>query len=279
MDQKQSNSISKVIGLVFMFFGFCILCIGVPLLIAPNKESFELSLAILLIAGGALMLVGGYQAIRNAKQKDTAVNDYEESVKQQLRNVQNLQPLSNSSDDGTEIITSSTYTPDIIAIWHYSKEEWKLMTKEETARRLKEGIWVSLLVGLLGSWVLNSSRGVNYITGLFISLCVGVFISLLKVLVSNAIFRLKKNNSITITTNALIINGKFKTINDNDTKLEYVKSLKIKENHFIEFSLQWLTRRGVTNDQLRIFVPIQYKSDINKVLEYYESKGVKIENT
>lgn len=116
--------------------------------------------------------------------------------------------------------------------------------------------------------MLHSTRGVNYITGLFISLCVGVFISLLKVLVSNAIFRLKKNNSIIITTNALIINGKFKTINDNAIKLEYVKALKIQEDNFIEFSLHWLTRRGVTNDQLRIFVPIQYKSDINKVLEY-----------
>jgi peptidoglycan biosynthesis protein MviN/MurJ (putative lipid II flippase) len=220
-----------------MFFGFCILCIGVPLLIAPNKESFELSLAVLLLAGGGLMLVGGYQTMRNAKQKDTAVNEYELSVKEQLKEIQNLQSISNSSVVSSEINSSNNYTPDIIAIWQYSKEEWRLMTKEETARRLKEGIWVSLLVGLLGSWVLHSSRGVNYITGLFISLCVGVFISLLKVLVSNAIFRLKKSNSIIITTNALIINGKFKTINDNDIKLEYVKSLKIKENHFIEFSL------------------------------------------
>jgi hypothetical protein len=279
MDQKQSNSISKVIGLVFMFFGFCILCIGVPLLIAQNKESFELSLAVLLLAGGGLMLVGGYQTIRNAKEKDTAVNDYKASVKEQLRKIQNLQAISNSSVVSSEINSSNNYTPDIIVIWHYSKDEWRLMTKEETTRRLKEGIWVSLLIGVFGSWALHSKRGVDYITGLIISLCVGGFISILKVLISNAIFRIRKNNSIIITTNALIINGKFKTINDKDINLESLKSLKIKENNFIEFSLQWLNRRGVTNDQLRIFVPIQYKSDINKVLEYYESKGVKIENT
>lgn len=295
IDQKQSNSISKVFGCVFIFFGFAMLCIGIPFITIENRNEFENTIMALSLISAVLMLIGGYQNIKKAKQKDTAINEYEEQVRQQLKFIQNAE-VTNLNKEGTvndisEIQNHQTpisvkantsnvqsipeYKPDVLATWNYTKEEWKLMTKEETARRLKEGIWVTILIGLLGGWVLKSSRGATFLVGFLVSLCVGIFISLLKVLLSNNLFRITKNNRIIITTNALIINGKFKTINDIDIHLEYVKTLKIKDDNFIEFSLQWQTRGGVTNDQLRIYVPKVYESEIQKILDYYSAKGVK----
>ena len=140
---------------------------------------------------------------------------------------------------------------------------------------LKEGIWVSLGIGLLGGWVLSLARGATFLIGFMVSLGVGIFLSIMKVLLSNNLFKMSFNNTIIITTNALIVNGKFKTLHDNDFRLQYVKPVKIKADNFIEFSLEWLTRRGATNDQFRIYVPKQYEHEIKKVLDYYESKGVR----
>ena len=268
IEQKQSNSISKVIGVVFIGFGFCMLCIGIPLLISPNKSEFENTLTVLSILSGLLMILGGYQTIKKGQQKDKAVNDYENQILSQLNAIKNTEVQSNN-------LSEPTYTPDIIATWNYTKDEWKLMTKEETTRRWKEGIWVSLGIGLLGGWVISIADGATFLTGFLVSLGVGIFVSWLKVVISNSMFNLRKNNSIIITTNALIINGKFKTIQDMDINLEYVKTLKIKEDNFIEFSLQWQTRRGMTNDQFRILVPPQYENEMQNVLDYYAAKGVR----
>lgn len=296
IDQKQSNSISKVIGCVFILFGFAMLCIGIPFIAIENRNEFENTIMALSLISAVLMLIGGYQAIKKAKLKDTAVNDYEEQIKLQLKSIQStkVKPIDNGggATETPKIQTHQTtgqvaqkapdaksngvYRPDIIATWNYTKDEWKLMTKEETTRRLKEGIWVSLGIGLLGGWVLMTYRDATFLTGFLVSLSVGIIISLLKVLLSNNLFNIRKNNSIIITTNALIVNGKFKTLNDIDIHLEYVKSLKIKDDNFIEFSLQWQTRGGMTNDQLRIYVPKLYENEIQKVLDYYSEKGVKI---
>ncbi|MFM9944993.1 MAG: hypothetical protein ACKVQB_07135 [Bacteroidia bacterium] len=272
IDQKQSNSISKVIGVVFILFGFCMLCIGIPLLMAPNKGEFENTLTVLSLLSGLLMLLGGYQNIKKGKEKDKAVNDYENQIREQVNAIKNKVQQSNSPYEAKD---TDVYTPDIIATWNYTKDEWKLMIKKETTRRLKEGIWVTLLIGLLGGWILRRSEGITFLTGFIISLAVGIIVSLLKVLLSNNLFNLRKRNSIIITTNALIINGKFKTVSDMDIHLEYVKPVKINEDNFIEFSLQWMTRRGVTNDQMRIYVPRIYEKDIQKILDYYTAKGVR----
>ena len=63
MDQKQSNSINKVIGCVFILFGFAILCIGVPFIFIDKRSEFENTIMALSIISGVLMLIGGYQNI------------------------------------------------------------------------------------------------------------------------------------------------------------------------------------------------------------------------
>ena len=279
IDQKQANSINKVIGSVFILFGFAMLCIGIPFIFMDDRGEFENTIMTLSLIGGVLMLIGGYQNIVKAKLKDKAVIEYEEQVKSLLKTVEEDKKLTNIGiSKSLKKKDSEIYKPDIIAKWEYTIDEWKLMTKEETTRRLKEGIWVTIGIAFLGTWVLSATKGASILVGFIISTSVGIFLSFLKVLLSNSVFKIRKYNKIIITTNALIINGKFKTINDNDIKLEYVKFVKINEDSFIEFSLQWLTRNGVTNDQFRIYVPVQYESEIQKILNYYSDKGVKTQD-
>ena len=276
-------------------FGIMMLILGLSLLVSDNRGEFENTIMTLGLLSGGLLIYGGYQTIKKAGQKEKAIIEYEKQVYQQIYSAQKTvaTPVTNpeveknkSPKDGlTETIIPQetppqtlppeTYQPDIIATWNYTPAEWKLMTKEETTRRLKEGIWVSLGIGLLGGWVLSLARGATFLIGFMVSLAVGIFISVLKVLLSNNFFKMSFDNKIIITTNALIINGKFKTIHDNDIHLQYIKPVKIKDDNFIEFSLEWLTRRGATNDQVRIYVPKAFEHEIKKILDYYEAKGVR----
>lgn len=285
MEPQTVNSINKGIGCIFIFFGSCMLMIGVPLLFESNKDSIPAFITILCLVSGFLMIIGGYQAIKKNKEKEKAYIDYRQSIFEQLSNTDkkvdpntDLQAEQTPQTTENAEIKTEKYVPDIIANWQYTIPEWKKMTKEERIRRTKEGIWMSLLIGGLGTGLLVWTREADIGLAFFISFFIGILISVLKVLIGNNEMKIAKNNSIIFTTNALVINGKFKIINDVDVNLEYLKFVKHELGDFIEFSLQWMTRRGETNDQFRILIPEKYKDEVKNIFEYYKSKGVKVED-
>jgi len=272
MDQKQSNLINKGIGCFLIPVGIFMLFMGITFLSVSERNSTENTIMTLSLVAGLLMLFGAYQNIKRANIKDKALVSYQNEVRKKLSGIQQ-----NSTANATDTSENAeTYQPDIVAKWTYTPVEWALMRKLEQKRRFKEGIWVSTLIGLFGGWVLYIYRDVQFGYAFLFSLVVGVIISLIKVAISNSLLANRKNNTIILTTNALIINGKFKTIQDDAIHLEYVKQIEKDEHSFIEFSLQWATSNGVTNDQLQIFIPERFKGDIAKVLEYYKEKGVTV---
>ncbi|NUM32551.1 MAG: hypothetical protein HUU47_09550 [Bacteroidetes bacterium] len=268
---------------MFIFFGICMLIIGIPMLFASDKGSIPPILTILFLLSGSLMIVGGYQTNKKNKEKEKALNDYQQSIAEQLSGAEKKKTIivkENKTIDSKLEHTepnAENYKPDIIANWHYTIPEWKKMTKEERVRRTKEGIWLSIFIGAAGTLVLMWSRDANLGIALFISFFIGILISVLKIVISSNEMKMTKNNNIIFTTNALIINGKFKTINDVDVNLEYLKFVKHELGNFIEFSLQWATRRGPTNDQFRILIPEKYKDEAKQIFEYYKAKGVRVE--
>ena len=111
---------------------------------------------------------------------------------------------------------------------------------------------------------------------MIISLGVGILVSVLKISLSNSLFKIEHHNNIVIAKQGLLINNKLKILNDDYFKLEYVHLIKIEDKTFLEFSVQWPTRGGTTNDQTRIYVPPQYEVDIPEILGYFKSTGIKV---
>ena len=274
LNQRTINSLNRVFGVVFIIFGAIILILGISLVLSKEKSSVEYGLMIAFLSGGILMIWGGVQYILTANEKDKAVDSYELQVMRKLNDFNSdLNSHSENKADAPGQTETGVNTPDIIAKWEYTKEEWKHMNQEERRRRIKEGVWFSLLIGVVGGWLLTG-RGETFLFGFLFSLAVGVLISLLKIFISNKQFSVKRNNTVLITTNALIINGTFKVINDEFIKLKQIELIKLGADEFIEFSIIWPTRKGVIDDQLRIFVPPNYKNEAEKVLNYYKDKGV-----
>ncbi len=278
MDQKKANGFSQAFGYMLIVFSLFMLLLGISILISENKSSFEYQILFLSLGSGVLMLFGGINQISKAKRKDIEVTIYEEKVRSQLKKIENplQQESSTTKDILGEAATGENSIPDIIANWNYTKEEWKCMTQMETRRRLKEGIWVSMLVGVLGGLFLSWTRELSYTFSFSFALAFGILVALLKVAFSNNVFLLSNNNRVIITPNALLINHNFKTISDSSIGLEYIKLVKLPPYTFIEFSLEWNTRKGPTNDQFRILVPLRYENEIETVLQDFQFRGVKI---
>lgn len=280
MDQNSANCINKGISVMLIVFGILMLFIAVPLIFEKNRDSIINTITFLSFLSCLLLIIGGIQFFRKTKLKEKAIRDYQASIYEQLSNKKNninvgLKTENVKNEKNTN--EPDTYSPDVIAHWYYTTAEWKNMTKEERDRRIKEGLWLSPLIGVLGTMLLMFTRKANMITALVISFSMGILISVLKILINNSDFKSYKDNNIVFTTNALVINGKFKTINDADIHLEYLKYVKHELGNFIEFSIQWQVRGGVTNDQFRILIPEKYNIEAKKIFDYYGNKGVKIE--
>jgi len=278
IDQKQSNTISKVFGFIFIAFGIGILCLGIPFLFVENRNEFENIIMILAISSGILMLLGAYQTIKNANKKDKALEHYQNQIFAELYKTDSPKQTNVPSNiENNQTKDAEVYKPDLLYKWNYNDIEWKMMRRDERKRRIREGIWVSLLVAFLGGFVFGKSGNISYWLGFLFSLGVGILISFLKVVLSNNMFSPQGINTIVFTTNALLINGKFKTIQDNQIHLDYLKPINEHNHQYLEFSIEWQTRKGGSNDQLRIYVPEKYHLEMQAILDYYCSKGVRIE--
>ena len=277
MDQKQANTANKGIGCVFIGFGIVMLGIGISMLVSIRHESIENTLTALFIISGALMLYGGYNQVNTARKKDKAISLYQNDINIQIEQLQQPEVQTGLTNDLSKNHLSTEETsnlPKLLALWKYEAEDWKLMKSNETKRRIKEGIWVSFLVGFLGIFAL-SQRGADYLTGFIFAGLVGVLIAVLKVWISARWLKSKKQNSIAISTNALVFNGEYRTINDDHVKLEYIKTIPENNRLYLEFSIQWPTRNGLTNDQIRVLVPNYAEQEVPKILDYYSKLGVK----
>jgi competence protein ComGF len=279
IDQNQSNTISKVFGYLFIVFGICILCFGIPFLFVENRNEAENTIMILAIFGGLMLLIGAYQTIKMANKKQKALEQYQHQIFAQLTGTDAPKaPSAPLNSETIETEQAEIYKPDLIYKWTYTDQEWKMMNRDERKRRIREGIWVSLLLAFIGGFVLRSSRDTSYWFGFFFSLGIGILISFLKVVLSSNLFSPQGINTIVFTTNALLINGKFKTIQDNLIHLQYLKPVKELNHQYLEFSIDWQTRNGITNDQLRIYVPEKYHEEMQGIIDYYRNKGVRIES-
>ena len=187
LDQKQSNSISKAVGAGLIFFGALLLMLGFSLLSETERDGVETMLMAMFVISGSLLLIGGYRGITRAREKDKALEWYNKEINEQLANGSNnpergvSTPIINTLNQEDKEKVTKTYTPDIITKLEYTPEEWKFMNKEESARRMKEGVWVSLGIGLLGGWIIWKSGNNTFPVGFLISLCLGVFVSFMKV--------------------------------------------------------------------------------------------------
>ncbi len=278
MDQKQAGSIAKIVGVFFLTLSVFMLFLSWAIMQSEGKSGTEYLIIGLSFGSGILLLFGGINYLKSTIAKEKDIKEYENRIRAQ---VNTMAESGHSTHEKTTLKKDEnsqeqhTTSPDVIAHWQYTLAEWKKMKKVETTRRRKEGIWVTIGIGILGGLALRFSRDASFLSSFMISFSVGILLSWLKIKFSNDMFSIRANNTITFTSKALLINNSFKIIRDSQFHLEYVKPIEIENDKYLEFSLQWQTRGGATNDQFRIYAPPHYEQEIPKILNFYNTLGVK----
>ncbi|MCX6189679.1 MAG: hypothetical protein NTW54_08790 [Bacteroidetes bacterium] len=278
MDQKQAGSIAKIVGVFFLTLSVFMLFLSWAIMQSEGKSGTEYLIIGLSFGSGILLLFGGINYLKSTIAKEKDIKEYENRIRAQVNTMaesghstHEKTTLKKDENSQEQHATSS----DVIAHWEYTPTEWKKMKKVETTRRRKEGIWVTIGIGILGGLAIRFSRDASFLSSFMISFSVGILLSWLKIKFSNDMFSIRANNTITFTSKALLINNSFKIIRDSQFHLEYVKPIEIENDKYLEFSLQWQTRGGATNDQFRIYAPPHYEQEIPKILNFYSILGVK----
>ncbi len=159
----------------------------------------------------------------------------------------------------------------LFAEWNYSQKEWDEFVNIERANKKEDNIYFGIGILILGTLSLMLFRQISFFEGLVFAGPLAVLIPWLRMKFGYT--HLKKGIAkpyVKIYSDYLIINDKKIQLFNNNKR---VKSLTIidtsKNKKLLEFDIQWITRKGPTNDEFRILIPknkLEEAQNITKLL-------------
>lgn len=146
---------------------------------------------------------------------------------------------------------------NLLTEWNYSKKEWNEFVVLEKANKKEDNIYFGIGILILGTIGLMILRQTSFLGGLIFTTPLAILIPWLRMKFSyKHLKKGVKNPFVKFYSDHLLING-HKI--DLSGKIKRIKSLKIidtKNNKkMLEFNVQWMTRKGPTNDEFRILIP------------------------
>ncbi len=145
-----------------------------------------------------------------------------------------------------------------IAKWTYTQEEWNEFVQLERSNKKEDNIYFGIGIVILGTVGLMFFRETGFFTGLLFSIPLAVLIPLLRMKFSYKYLK-KGIASPTVIFFHDHINVNKHTI-ELTSSIKRVKSVKIIDikssgRQLLEFDVQWMTRKGPTNDEFRFLIP------------------------
>ena len=163
---------------------------------------------------------------------------------------------------------------DTIAEWNYSQEEWNAFVRIERSNKKEDSIYFGIGIVIIGTLGVMFLRDTSFWTALAFSVPLAILIPFLRMTFSYK--HLKKG----------ISNAKVQFFSDfirvNDHKIELlssqkrIKSIKIIDTkdptkHLLEFDVEWITRKGPTNDEFRFLIPNGKMGEAERILNAYSN--------
>jgi hypothetical protein len=164
----------------------------------------------------------------------------------------------------------------LLAHWTYTSEEWNTFTKKEFSFRIREALVVWLLIVGLGTWLLAGYGDMGHLAAFITSLSTGGLITVIRFIIA---YNARKANSskpgdVVISAKSILINGKYHILNDENKTLYKLELLKDETPQILEFSVEWNTRKGTTNEQVRIPIPADKSTEAAKLVEVFNTEVI-----
>lgn len=149
------------------------------------------------------------------------------------------------------------YQENLFAEWSYSQQEWDEFVDIEKANKKEDNIYFGVGILILGTIVLMLFRQTSFLGGLVFAAPLAFLLPWLRMKISYR--HLKKgvvNPFVKIYSHHLLINDKRIELFADKKRVKSLKIIEAKnDKKLLEFDVQWLTRKGPTNDEFRILIP------------------------
>lgn len=270
MSNATGSAISMILALFTGILGIIITIVGLSGAVSGDEMSNTIRLLMwaLTIAGG-LMIYGALSMFFGAKKKmeDTARDEKKmtQAAVKALSSAETVQSLRAETKKGFPVNNT------ILIRWTYNDEEWKEYTRKEFRYRIREAIILWVLLTGMGTWLLADYRDMGHLTAFLSSFGLGAIVTFIRYLIANNARNANsaKPGEVVISAKSILINGKYHTLNDEMKTMSKVKLLKDEKPLILEFSVNWNTRKGPTNEQIRVPVPEGKTEDAQKLVKLF----------
>jgi len=145
-----------------------------------------------------------------------------------------------------------------ITTWTYTQEEWNEFVRIERSNKKEDSIYFGIGIVILGTLGLMFFRGTSFFTALLFSVPLAILIPLLRMKFSYK--HLKKgiaSPTVTFYSDHVNVNGHKIELTSSIKRVKSMKIIDIESNgrFLLEFDVQWMTRKGPTNDEFRFLIP------------------------
>lgn len=146
---------------------------------------------------------------------------------------------------------------NLLAEWNYSKKEWDEFVTIEKANKKEDNIYFGIGILILGTIGLMLLRQTSFLGGLIFAIPLAILIPWLRMKFSyKHLKKGVKNPFVKFYSDHLLINGHKIDLSGNIRRIKSLKIIDTKNNRkMLEFDVQWMTRKGPTNDEFRVLIP------------------------
>jgi len=262
MDEKYRDNFSIIQVAIYFFLALMILPVGIGLAMAlPDKMGL---LGLLLIFSSCLFVIAGVKQIKYNKKKQVINKFYQAAlakskqqptvISKEIEVVDETKEEIVTKEQLRETEANKLFKNFVIAKYQISNSEWNLFYKSEGKSRINSIIIEGLVLALLGSILLRTTRNTSLPFSILFSVGFAIFYGLLKYFLTMKSISAnnKQQHEIIVTQNSVIVNGKMNVFRDDSRWLNSIKLIKEKQPMVLEINFGWQTRGGVSNDDLRI---------------------------
>lgn len=168
-------------------------------------------------------------------------------------------------------MNSNSIDFNLITEWNYSQKEWDEFVVIEKANKKEDSIYFGIGILILGTIGLMILRQTSFFGGFIFAIPFAILIPWLRMKFSyKHLKKGVKNPYVKIYTDHLLINTHKIELSG---KIKRVKSLKIIDakngKKLLEFDVQWMTRKGPTNDEFRVLIPTDKITEAEKLISTF----------
>ena len=157
---------------------------------------------------------------------------------------------------------------EVLSYWKYTTKQWDEFVTIEKGNKKEDSIYFGIGIIILGTIGLMLLRQTSFLTALLFSVPLAILIPFLRMKFSYK--HLKKgvqNPEVKITFNNLYINNHIVELQNKNKRVKSMKIIDAKNNlKLLEFNVEWLTRKGPTNDEFRILIPDDKIEEAEKLI-------------